>query len=123
MFAAVAPALILAGETAPIAAEPSSPPAGFAKAPPEVKGKVQRTEPRGQATPVTLGLRGLFGATLRLTPETYVEIGGRPASAADVREGLPIRATYEVRDGERIGTAITIRASEDAHGRAASARP
>jgi hypothetical protein len=66
---------------------------------------------RGQiveATPDALTIRASDGSskTLLLVPQTTVQIDGRDARASDLREGLPVRASFSTSGRERVAVQV-----------------
>jgi hypothetical protein len=52
--------------------------------------------------------------TLQIVPETAIEVDGQDASSADLAEGQPVRASFDVVEGQEV--AVKIRAGDAAAG-------
>ena len=47
--------------------------------------------------------------TLKVDPTTTVLMDCQPASMAELKEGAPVKAAYEERDGRKVATVIEVR--------------
>jgi hypothetical protein len=59
--------------------------------------------------------------TLQIVPETMIELDGQDASSDDLTEGQPVRASYEVVEGQEV--AVKIRAGDASAGASDAASP
>jgi Cu/Ag efflux protein CusF len=93
---------------------PSAPPAtrpmpdARAPQPSEVEGKVSKVDSATQTVRVSSGFLGMFGRTLEVTGNTDIQMDGRQASLADIREGARVKAAYEQRNGKNVATRIEV---------------
>ena len=79
----------------------------------EVEGTVKRVDPGAKSVQVSAGLLGLFGATLEVTDETKINVGGKDGSLMDIREGAKVKASYESRDGKNVAKSIDVMPGEE----------
>lgn len=109
--------MLLAAVVAPVMAQSSMPPppsrpdmsgVGAPPKPLEVEGTVSKVDPGSGTMAVSSGWFGLFGRTLQVTPETQIQIEGRQATLADVRQGAKVKASYEPRDGKNVATRVEL---------------
>lgn len=71
-----------------------------------------------EVTNDTLSVRTSQGEThtLQIVPETEVQLDGRDASPDDLAEGAPVRASFDVVDGEQVAVKVHAGASEPGPG-------
>jgi len=105
------------GPAAPGAPGPSDMPAPKSPIPPQEKviGSVQKVDPAAKTLQVGWVL-GLFSATLEVTGDTQIAVGGSKASLSDIREGDRVKAAYEARDGKNIAKSIEVTPPEPTAG-------
>jgi hypothetical protein len=115
LMLALSPAALLAQTPAPgTSAPPSTAPQPRATAPTvpaepaTVEGTVKRVDPGVNQIQVGSGLFGLFGRTLTVTNDTAIQVEGRKASLADIREGSKAKVAYETREGRNIARSIQV---------------
>jgi len=90
------------------------PPPGMAAPPPEVpkekqiEGTVSKVDASAKTVGVSTGFFGLLGATVRVGDETQIVVQGQPAALTEIKEGDPVKASYEVRDGNNIAKSIEV---------------
>lgn len=99
---------------------PTVPPANRPAAPPDkpaqvdkmttgmVEGSVKKVDAGTNQVQVSSGLFGILGKTLEVTSDTQIQMEGRQATLADVREGSKVKASYETRDGKNVATRIEV---------------
>jgi hypothetical protein len=115
---ALTPAALLAqtpapGTSVPPATSPAprtSPPPSVAAEPASVEGTVKRVDPAVNQIQVASGLFGLFGRTVNVTNDTDIQVEGRKATLADIREGSRAKVAYETRDGRNVARSIQVSA-------------
>jgi Cu/Ag efflux protein CusF len=106
-------ALIVAAAAAPVLAQaqPAPRPAPGAPAadprPKQVEGTVKKVDPAANTVQVS-GLMGIMGTTLEVTRETQIQVEGKQALLADIREGAKVKASYETRDGKNVAKSIDV---------------
>jgi Cu/Ag efflux protein CusF len=115
---AAAVAIVAIAAMSALAQTPSVPPPGPgtvpapsgapAPGPSEVEGTVSKVDSATQTVRVSSGLLGMFGRTLEVTGSTDIQVEGRQASLADIREGAKVKAAYEQRDGKNVATRIEV---------------
>ncbi len=112
---ALTPATLLAQTPAPGAtAPPATSPQPRATTPPApaepvaVEGTVKRVDPAVSQIQIGSGLFGLFGRTVNVTNDTEIQVEGRKATLADIREGARAKVAYETRDGRNIARSIQV---------------
>lgn len=76
----------------------------------ELEGTVKKIDPASRTVQFSTGFWGIFGRTLAVTDETQIQLEGRQASLADIREGAKAKASYEVREGKSVATRIEVMA-------------
>ncbi|MCI0549038.1 MAG: hypothetical protein L0027_17375 [Candidatus Rokubacteria bacterium] len=72
----------------------------------DVEGTVKRVDTSERTVELASEMLGIFGATLRVTDETRIEVNGKPAALADLPEGALARASYEMSFGRKIARSI-----------------
>ncbi len=80
----------------------------------EVEGTVKKVDSGSGTVQVSTGLWGLFGRTLAVTGETQIQLEGRQATLADIREGARVKASYEVSEGKSVAKRIEVMAPPQA---------
>jgi hypothetical protein len=61
---------------------------------------------------VSSGIFGIMGRTLEVNDRTTIQMNGRQATLADIREGAKVKAAYEARDGKNVATMIEVLPSD-----------
>jgi len=117
----VALALVAIAASSALAQTPAVPPpspgaapapgAPQAPTPSEVEGTVSKVDPATRTVRVSSGFLGMFGRTLEVTGDTAIQVEGRQASLAEIREGAKVKAAYELRDGKNVATRIEVMAT------------
>jgi Cu/Ag efflux protein CusF len=74
----------------------------------EMEGTVKKIDAASGTVQVSTGLWGLLGRTLAVTGETQIQLEGRQASLADIREGTKVKASYEVLEGKSVARRIEV---------------
>jgi Cu/Ag efflux protein CusF len=108
-LAAAAPAQVQGQQMAP-------PPSG---APPSVRsaeqtrmgtleGAVKNVDPGAGTVQVSAGPFGMFRKTLEVTADTFIQVEGRQATLADIREGERVNASYETHETKNVATRIEV---------------
>jgi Cu/Ag efflux protein CusF len=106
--------------TAPRATSPSTSPAENPR-PAQVEGTVKKVDPGAQTVDVSSGLFGMMGRRLEVNDRTTIQLDGRQATLADIREGTKVKASYEAQAGKNVATVIEVIPSEA--GSAPASRP
>ena len=86
-----APPYGTAPSTAPKPTSPSMSPVEKAR-PAQVEGTVKKVDPGAQTVDISSGLFGMMGRRLEVSEQTTIQMGGRQATLADIREGVHLRA-------------------------------
>jgi hypothetical protein len=86
----------------------------------EVEGSVKKVDPGAQTVEVSSGIFGIMGRTLEVNDRTNIQMNGRQATLADIREGAKVKAAYESRDGKNVATTIEVLPSDAGKDRAGS---
>lgn len=111
LLLALSPAVLIAQTPAPGTSTPpprvSTPPAPTTQ-PGSVEGTVKKVDPAVNQIQVASGLFGLFGRTLNVTNDTEIQVEGRKATLADIREGSRAKVAYETREGRAIAKHIEV---------------
>jgi hypothetical protein len=81
---------------------------GATAQPASVEGTVKKVDPAVSQIQVAWGLFGLFGRTLSVTSDTDIQVEGRKATLADIREGSRAKVAYETREGRSIAKQIQV---------------
>ncbi|MBI2526442.1 MAG: hypothetical protein HYY95_09970 [Candidatus Rokubacteria bacterium] len=76
----------------------------------ELEGTVKKIDTASRTVQFSTGFWGIFGRTLAVTDETQIQLEGRQASLADIREGAKVKASYEVREGKSVAKRIEVMA-------------
>jgi colicin import membrane protein len=118
-----APPYGTAPSTAPKPTSPSMSPVEKAT-PAQVEGMVKKVDPGAQTVDISSGLFGMMGRRLEVNDRTTIQMEGRQATLADIREGAKVKASYEAQAGKNVATAIEVIPAErmDA-GSAPASRP
>lgn len=110
---AAAPAL---AQVQPSPTRPGAPPA----APPpaekkthSVDGTVKKVDPAAKTVDVSSGMMGMRGAKLQLAEDTKIQINGKDATIAEIKEGAKVTATYESQDGKNVAKLIEVKPAEE----------
>ena len=106
--------------TAPRATSPSMTPAENPR-PAQVEGTVKKVDPGAQTVDVSSGLFGMMGRRLEVNDRTTIQLDGRQATLADIREGAKVKASYEAQAGKNVATVIEVIPSDA--GSAPASRP
>jgi colicin import membrane protein len=93
--------------TAPRPTSPSMSPAEKAR-PAQVEGTVKKVDPGAQTVDISSGLFGMMGRRLEVNDRTTIQLDGRQATLADIREGTKVKASYEAQDGKNVAMAIEV---------------
>ena len=122
----VAIVLSLAIAAGPAMAQMQPPPSGAPPAAPAEKpravekptsgmleGSVKKVDPGANQVQVSSGLFGIIGKTLEVNSDTQIQLEGRQATLADLREGAKVKASYETRDGKNFATRIEVMPAEE----------
>jgi Cu/Ag efflux protein CusF len=103
-----APPYGTAPSTAPRPTSPTMSPAEKAR-PAQVEGTVKKVDPGAQTVDISSGLFGMMGRRLEVNDRTTIQMDGRQATLADLREGTKVKASYEPQDdGKNVATAIEV---------------
>ncbi|HET7378899.1 MAG TPA: hypothetical protein VFJ24_02540 [Gaiellales bacterium] len=86
----------------------------------EVHGHVAAVDPERRNLTISVNRLGLQRIPLGLDEETTITVQGKFGGLGDLWTGLPVRVTYELRDGFRTARSITVWSGDAA---AASERP
>jgi Cu/Ag efflux protein CusF len=109
-----------APSTAPRPASPSMSPADNPR-PAHVEGTVKKVDPGAQTVDISSGLFGIMGRRLEVNDRTTIQLDGRQATLADIREGTKVKASYEAQAGKNVATLIEVIPSDA--GSAPASRP
>jgi Cu/Ag efflux protein CusF len=92
--------------------------------PAQVEGTVKKVDPGAQTVDISSGFFGMLGRRLEVNDRTTIQMDGRQATLADLREGAKVKASYEAQDGKNVATSIEVIPAErtDA-GAAPASRP
>jgi len=110
MLAAV-PALAQMQQTAP---SPIAPRAPVEKQPVDhasmglLEGNVKNVDPGAGTLQVSYGPFGIFRRTIEVNNDTFIQVEGREATLADIREGETVRASYERRESKDVATSVEV---------------
>jgi Cu/Ag efflux protein CusF len=102
--------LVSAPLSAQMQSPPGQPPAARPPIPSEVEGTVKKVDVASGTVQLSTGLWGLFGRTLAVTGDTQIQLEGRQASLADLREGARVKASYETAEGKSVAKRIEVMA-------------
>ena len=103
-----APPYGTAPSTAPRPTSPTMSPAEKAR-PAQVEGTVKKVDPGAQTVDISSGLFGMMGRRLEVNDRTTIQMDGRQATLADLREGTKVKASYEPQDdGKNVATTIEV---------------
>jgi Cu/Ag efflux protein CusF len=83
-----------------------------------LEGSVKKVDPGAGTIRVSSGLLGILSTTLKVTSDTQIQVEGRQASLAEVREGAKIKASYESREGKNVATQIEVMPAQEREGQA-----
>lgn len=73
-----------------------------------MEGKLKRVEGSSETVVVSVGPLGLLGKTFEVNSDTQIEVEGREARFADLREGARAKVFYEERNGRSVATRIEV---------------
>jgi hypothetical protein len=85
-----------------------------------LEGAVKEVNPGAGTLQVSTGPFGMFWKTLEVTGDTRIQVEGRQAALADIREGAMVKASYETRETKNVATKIEVTAPAQAGGKPAS---
>ena len=112
--------LVIGAAAGPGLAQMQAPPAG--KPPAEqttmgmLQGAVKNVDPGAGTLQVSTGPFGMLRKTLEVTGDTQIQVEGRQATLADIREGATIKASYEMRETKNVATKIEVTPSPQGSG-------
>ena len=89
--------------------------------PAQVEGTVKKVDPGAQTVDISSGLFGMMGRRLEVNDRTTIQLDGRQATLADIREGTKVKASYEAQAGKNVATVIEVIPSDA--GSAPASRP
>jgi Cu/Ag efflux protein CusF len=89
--------------------------------PAQVEGTVKKVDPGAQTVDISSGLFGMMGRRLEVNDRTTIQLDGRQATLADIREGTKVKASYEAQAGKNVATLIEVIPSDA--GSAPASRP
>lgn len=118
MAALAGPAWAQMQQTGPTPAAPPVPP--VEKRPVEqtgmgmLEGTAKKVDPADGTLQVSTGPLGTLRKTLEVTGDTQIQVEGRQATLADIREGETVRASYETHDAKNVATRIEVIPSQPA---------
>jgi hypothetical protein len=73
-----------------------------------IEGKLTRVDGRRETVDVSIGVLGLLGKTLEVGHDTVIQVNGREARFADLREGARVKAFYEERGARLVATRLEV---------------
>jgi hypothetical protein len=73
-----------------------------------MEGALRKVDPAGGVVQVSYGPFGLMARTLEVTSATRIQLEGRAAGLAALREGSNVKASYEIRQGKSVATEIDV---------------
>ncbi len=82
-----------------------------------VEGAVRNVDRGAGMLQVSTGPFGIFWKTLEVTGDTQIQVEGRQATLADIREGAPVKASYETRETKNVAKTIEVTAPTQPGGR------
>ena len=78
-----------------------------------VEGSVKTVDPGAGTVHISSEPLGAVGRTLEVTDWTQIQVEGRQATLADIREGAHVRASYESHEGKNFATQIDVMPGSD----------
>jgi Cu/Ag efflux protein CusF len=78
----------------------------------ELEGAVKNVDPGAGTLQVSYGPLGLFRRTIEVTDTTIIQVDGRQATLADIREGEKVKASYERRETKNVATRVEVMPSQ-----------
>ena len=85
------------------------PPAARPRTSVDLEASVKKVDDDGVSVHLTSEMLGIFGATLYVTKDTKVEIAeGKEGKVTDLREGMRVRAAYDLVAGRKMATRIAV---------------
>lgn len=99
----------------PVPSRPGVAPPGSAPAEKmarEVEGTVKKVDPAAKTVDVSAGLLGMMGTKLEVTDDTKIQVDGKDATLADIREGTKVKASYESQQGKNVAKSIEVKPEE-----------
>jgi len=82
-----------------------------------VEGAVKNVDPGAGMLQVSTGPFGIFWKTLEVTGDTQIQVDGRQATLADIREGATVKASYETRETKNVARTIEVTAPSQPGGK------
>jgi len=73
-----------------------------------LEGAVANVDPGAGTLQVSSGPFGILRKTLDVTGDTLIQVEGRQATLADIREGERVNASYETRETKNVATRIEV---------------
>jgi len=92
---------------------PPAPSARKAPAMGTLEGSVKKVDPAAGTVQVSSGPLGILRKTLEVTNDTQIQMEGRQATLADLREGATVKASYETREGKNVAKEIEVVSAPD----------
>ena len=74
----------------------------------QLEGAVKNVDPGAGTLQVSYGPLGLFRRTMEVTDRTVIQVDGREATLADIREGEKVKASYERHDTKNFATRVEV---------------
>ena len=74
-----------------------------------VEGTVKKVDPAAGKIEVASGPLGFLGKTLEVTPDTRIQVEGRPSSLAEIREGDTVKASYKAHGSQSLAQSLEVR--------------
>jgi Cu/Ag efflux protein CusF len=74
----------------------------------QLEGAVKNVDPGAGTLQVSYGPLGLFRRTMEVTDKTVIQVDGREATLADIREGEKVKASYERHDTKNVATRVEV---------------
>lgn len=103
------PTVMLIGMIAWSLLKPGPPPPPRLRSSVEVEATVKNVDPEAASVLLTSEMLGMFGITLFVTTDTKIELEeGKPGSLLDLQEGIHVRTTYDVRQGRKVASRISV---------------
>jgi hypothetical protein len=81
-----------------------------------IEGTLTRVDGGTETVDVSIGPFRLLGRTIAVGPETRIEVDGREARFADLREGARVKAFYEERGARLIATRLEVSTGDGGRG-------
>ena len=74
----------------------------------QLEGAVKNVDPGAGTLQVSYGPLGLFRRTMDVTDRTVIQVDGREATLADIREGEKVKASYERHETKNVATRVEV---------------